>query len=131
MSISRGARPQGGIVSPAMARAAAVAAEITRTQARTTGNVGPFTRAPKKDDESLFDKNKGNKPMDDDADDDKTKKELDGEHVELGAAGSAGPDGGDFKSMPGSLADAFDDNADKGNTPANNSTGAPNTPSGF
>jgi hypothetical protein len=130
MTISRGARPQGGIASPAMARAAAVAAEITRTQVRA-GVPGPFTRAPKKEDESLFDKGKGNKPMDDDEDDDKTKKGLDGEHVELGAAGSAGPDGGDFKSMPGSLADAFDDNADKGDSPANNSTGAPNTPSGF
>jgi|SRR6185437_14710460 hypothetical protein len=130
MSISRGARPQGGIVSPAMARAAAVAAEITRTQANA-GVPGPFTRAPKKDDDSLFGKNKGTMDDDDDADDKPTKKALDGEQVELGAAGSAGPDGGDFKSMPGSLADAFDDNADKGDTPANNSTGAPKTPSGF
>jgi hypothetical protein len=120
-----------------MARAAAVAAEINRAQ--TVAPVGPVARAPKKDDEKLFDKNKDSQPkidplLDDDKDDkdkDKTKKAHDGEgFVELQSAGSASTGEGGFTTMPGSLADPFDDNADKGETSAPNDTGKPKTPSG-
>ena len=118
----RGAAPGGNI-----ARGAAVTQPaMTRAQA---GIGGPFTkRASAKGD--------SNKPAidDDDQDDEKPKKaakkdeeSLFGKDVSKGSAGSAG----DFKSMPGSLADAFDDNDDKGENPAPNSTGEPKTPSGF
>jgi hypothetical protein len=140
MSFTTRARQQGGVTSPAMARAAAVAAEINRAQ--TPAPVGPVTRAPKKDDESLFDKNKDAQPkidplVDDKDDDDKDKPKKkksaadDEGFVELQSAGSASTGDGGFKSMPGSLADPFDDNDDKGDTSAPNDTGKPKTPSGI
>jgi hypothetical protein len=142
MSFTTRARQQGGVTSPAMARAAAVAAEINRAQ--TPAPVGPVTRAGKKDDE-FFDKNKDAEPKidplvddkdDDDKKDPKKKKSHDDEgFVELQSAGSASGDGkpgsaGGFTPMPGSL-DAFDDNDDKGDTSAPNDTGKPKTPSGI
>ena len=143
MSFTTRARQQGGITPPAMARAAAVAAEINRAQVAAPS--GPVTRAPKKD-ESLFDKNKDAQPKidpliddkdDDDKDNDKDKpKKKKSEHddegfVELQSAGSASTGDGGFKSMPGSLDSPFDDNDDKGDTSAPNDTGKPKTPSGI
>jgi hypothetical protein len=73
----------------------------------------------------------------DDKDDDKTKKgakkddeslfEKDKDVAKAASAGTAG----DFEPMKGSLDNAFDSNADKGESPAPNSTGKPDTPSGF
>jgi hypothetical protein len=115
-----------------MARAAAVAAEINRGQA--TGPAGPLFRAGKKDSESLFDKDGKKIPAMDDDDPDHPKKDPKKEKsagdegfVELQSAGSAG----DFTPMPGSLKDPFDSNADKGDSPAKNSTGDPETPTGI
>lgn len=117
----RGAAPGGNV-----ARGAAVTQPVTsRSQA---GFGSPFTkRADSKSDKPAT-------PMDDDDADGKEKKakkkdEDDGPGSIFYAqsAGSAG----DFKTMPGELADAFDDNADGGENPAPNATGTPKTPSGF
>jgi hypothetical protein len=116
---------QGGIASPGVARAAAVAAEINRAQAHAPA--GPIARAPKKDKESLFEKDEDKVKPDfldgDDKDKDKDKKKTE----KAASAGSAG----DFTSMPGSLEDPFDNNKNKGNKPADNDTGDPATPSGI
>lgn len=127
----RGAAPGGNV-----ARAAAVQAPVSR------GGFGPFVnrKAPAKVDDDENDLKV--KPKDDDDDKTEKKGKKDSESLftkeEKGVsdegyvenAASAGT-AGNFKPMDGSLDNAFDANADKGDSPAPNSTGKPNTPSGF
>lgn len=146
MPIPRG-RP-GGIVNPRMARAAAVTAEISRTQAspspqdaltRTDKKVGkkgdPFMEAPF--DEPPFDGSKQDATKLSDVQDaenvEDAMKKLDGTKrgwatpstTQRQSAGS----GGDFKPLKGKK-DPWDANSDKGNKAAKNDAGIPDTPSG-
>lgn len=121
MNTSRGR--SGSIVGPQMARAAAVAADISRTQSgRLTGNVSRKSSDTKSVGKTSADeyakKDESGSPFDDAIHGGKTKKGQ--------SAGSAG----DFKPLKGSKA-PFDNNADKGENSAPNDTGKPNTPSGI
>lgn len=94
----------------------------TRAQA-LSGVFGSLQRADNlPDSSSKASKNPDTKKAKDDIE---VEKDQDGTDVELQSAGS----GGDFKPM-GGKEDGFDANADA-TTPADNSTGAPETPSGF
>lgn len=120
MPIPRGGR-SGGIVGPQTARAAAVTAEISRTQpGHLTSQVSrkSDTKSVGKTSEDEYSKKDNNgSPFDDANHGGKTKKGQ--------SAGSAG----DFKPLKGSKM-PFDANADKGDNTAPNDTGKPNTPSG-
>lgn len=120
------ARTQG-VVPPQTARAAAAATPLTRAQALAQA-LGVHRGAPGKTGANEDDDpgGKDTKKAKDDSDA-KDGDAPDDEQVTKGQAGSAG----DFTTMPGSLSDPYDSNADKGDTPAANDTGAPKTPSGI
>lgn len=158
MNLNRGvARPSpaptgGGTRSNVTSGQTARDAGVARATA--SGLFGPLTRADSNDD-TASSKPKTKKPgtadeglSDDDnevakAYDDEVAKakgdvdKIDGDSPDTkpgqddDMVKKAAGDGGDFKPLKGDAKNPWDANSDKGNTSADNDTGAPNTPSGL